>query len=448
MSAKHLVKDLNTSTATHINSAFAVRPDLKREVCDAAVTYPQLSNLFTGISKYVCELRVEAEAGVCAEGPVTKRRKLNGTDSRETENGLPNRPNGTKSETMKADWPLVPAIEASFSVPQRKKLLLQVSRNRSEGIRALNPGNRQVEFGLRWKDIARKEHLVCLPVPEKAQATYNFCVFPTFGDGVSIPPDSLLVHEPMVWTVPEVKVKDITEKPNYRRTVIEAAGSVNITVVEPSAEEFESQVQQALRMGEKSYHVKAFRGSKDGFLYFLSTGIVWAFKKPLYFFSFPVIASISYSSVLQRTFNLNITTQTSSPSNPSDTQSQDFEFSMIDQADFAGIDAYIKRHSLQDASMAEARRAKKLNINGTRGEKDTTEGDGERESELEKAAREVEGREGQGAEDDEDEEEDDENFDPGSEGDSEGSGTSDEEDDVHAGGDREEEAGEDEDEEE
>ena len=111
---------------------------------------------------------------------------------------------------------------------------------------------------------ARKEHLVCLPVPEKAQATYNFCVFPTYGDGVSSPPESSAVHEPIVWTVPEHKAKDPTEKPNYRQSVIEAAASVNITVIEPNAEEFESQVQQALRRGEKSYHVKAFRGSKDG----------------------------------------------------------------------------------------------------------------------------------------------------------------------------------------
>jgi len=209
-------------------------------------------------------------------------------------------------------------------------------------------------------------------------------------------------------------------------------------------------VQQAMRKGEKSYHVKAFRGSKDGFLYFLSTGIVWAFKKPLYFFAFPIIASISYTSVLQRTFNLNITTQTSAPSNPSDTQTQDFEFSMIDQADFVGIDAYIKRHSLQDASMAEARRAKKLNINGVKGDKDATEGDEVGQSELEKATKEVEEREGQDAEDDEDEEED-ENFDPGSEGESEGSGTSDEEDDEQGDGDgeaREEDVGEDDDEEE
>lgn len=86
---------------------------------------------------------------------------------------------------------------------------------------------------------------------------------------------------------------------------------------------------------------------------------------------------------------------------------------MIDQADFAGIDAYIKRHRLQDASMAEERRAKKLNVNGVRGTDPEPE---DQEGHLTKATRE--------AEDLEDEEEEDENFDPGSEGESEGSGSS------------------------
>jgi hypothetical protein len=36
---------------------------------------------------------------------------------------------------------------------------------------------------------------------------------------------------------------------------------------------------------------------------------------------------------------------------------------MIDQADFAGIDGYIKRHGLNDASMAAERRAKAYNVN-------------------------------------------------------------------------------------
>jgi len=96
---------------------------------------------------------------------------------------------------------------------------------------------------------------------------------------------------------------------------------------------------------------------------------------------------------------------------------------MIDQADFAGIDAYVKRHGLQDASLAEARRAKKYNVNAPKGEEVEAD-DQAAESELQKAQRELE--------DQEDEEEED--YDPGSEGESEGSGSSSEEDDEDGSG--------------
>lgn len=104
---------------------------------------------------------------------------------------------------------------------------------------------------------------------------------------------------------------------------------------------------------------------------------------------------------------------------------------MIDQADYPGIDAYIKKHGLQDASLAEERRAKRLNINAPRGGDGADDGSGandegvpqaeEEESELQKAQRELENQQA----DEEDEEEDD--YDPGSEGESEGSGSSSEE---------------------
>lgn len=176
-----------------------------------------------------------------------------------------------------------------------------------------------------------------------------------------------------------------------------------------------------------------------GYLFFLSTGILFGFKKPLVFFSFDNIESVSYTSVLQRTFNLNITTRVDEEQEP-----QEFEFSMIDQADYAGIDTYIKNHQLQDASLAEARRAKKYNVNGGKsadvqqgGDKATAAEGEEEESELQKAQRELE--------DQEDEEEED--YDPGSEGDSDGSGSSSEEEDEDedGGGDDEDEDEEDED---
>lgn len=125
------------------------------------------------------------------------------------------------------------------------------------------------------------------------------------------------------------------------------------------------------------------------------------------FFAFENIESISYTSVLQRTFNLNIAARALNSS-----EEQEFEFSMIDQADFSGIDAYIKKNGLQDASLAEKRRAKKLNINGSKEEGDAAGAD--EESELQKAQRELE--------DQEDEEEED--YDPGSDGNSDDSGSS------------------------
>ena len=97
---------------------------------------------------------------------------------------------------------------------------------------------------------------------------------------------------------------------------------------------------------------------------------------------------------------------------------------MLDQADFPSIDAYIRRHDLHDSSMAEQRRAKKLNINPTK-EPNGHPAAGDGVGELEKAAREVQEMEEE--EEEEEDEEEDENFDPGSEGESEGSGSSDEE---------------------
>lgn len=76
------------------------------------------------------------------------------------------------------------------------------------------------------------------------------------------------------------------------------------------------------------------------------------------FFPFSSIESISYTSVLQRTFDLVVAGRESE-----DAEVKDAEFSMLDQADFAGIDEYVKQHGLNDASMAADRRAKAYNVN-------------------------------------------------------------------------------------
>lgn len=311
-------------------------------------------------------------------------------------------------------------------------------------------------------------------MPEKTQKQFNFCIIPEFADGITPPPEGQTTSEAMVFTVADGPAKaafsgsgqQIGNNPGETAEgLIRKILNENLShtsVVRPDEREFVSAMPEAHRKGEKAYHVKAFRGSKEGmshheesfwerdalyligvltwlslgYLFLLSTGILFAFKKPLLFFSFDTIESVSYTSVLQRTFNLNILAR---PRNGSEEDNVEFEFSMIDQADYSGIDGYIKRHGLQDASLAEARRAKVYNVNGGKNNEDgaaaaeATTG-GEEESELQKAQRELE--------DQEDEEEED--YDPGSEGESEGSGSSsEEEDDDHEDADQDSDGDED-----
>lgn len=197
---------------------------------------------------------------------------------------------------------------------------------------------------------------------------------------------------------------------------------------------FHSTQRQAHRPDEKAVHVRAFRGSKDGYLFFLPSGILWGFKKPLMFLPHDRIVAVSYTSVLQRTFDLSIEVDVEGTGIPEGETGQEIEFSMLDQEDFAGIDGFVKRHGLQDRSMAEQRKAKRENVNVVRDEAGNVVGTLEA-GELKKAGMGGgEGTEALEGLDEEDEEEED--YDPGSEGESEGSGTSEseEEEDGEGGG--------------
>ncbi|KAL8688352.1 MAG: hypothetical protein Q9224_004903 [Gallowayella concinna] len=360
--------------------------ELASRIVDTVKRYPDTATLFQDIIKHIQIHPVQTNGQVFP----SKKRKLEvPTSTAESFDSI---------------------ADISFSIPQRKKLKLEISRHAEIGtIRGTNPTTGEAEFGIRYADI---DSCICLPVPEKAQPQYSFCVLPSSGE------DQVLFTVPGTKIRPEAVDSEISVNPeeSYKEATIRILNKrLKRKVIQPDEKDFVSTMAQAHRKGEKAVHVKAFRGSKDGFLFFLPTGIIFAFKKPLLFYPFHSIASISYTSVLQRTFNLTINIYTSSPTNDSsNNETHEIEFSMLDQADFTGIDTYIKRRGLQDASMAEQRRAQRYNVNGLRkGEAEEADDGGEEEGELQKAQREA---------DDEDEE-DDENFDPGSEGESEGSGS-------------------------
>ena len=332
--------------------------------------------------------------------------------------------------------------ELSFTIPQRKKLTLELGEA-TAGLRARHPTTNAVEFGVKWSQV---QHVVCLPLPEKAQPQYAFCIFPTQNLGVTAVTGAANIPDQISWTVSNTNPKPGIFSDDVKTTSDESIKAVmirilnkrleklNLQVIEPQ-DIFSAKLPQVQSKGEVVVPVKAHQGNKEGFLFFLPTGIVWAFKKPLIFFAFGAIDSISYSSIVQRTFSLNIETRVAETGDGP----KNFEFSIIDQTEFPGIDAYVKRHKLADASMAEQRRARKLNINGNKAEKGTENEDGP--GELEKAA--IEAEKAAVNDENEDDEEDDENFDPGSEGESEGEGSSEEDggsnhSDVSADGEDEE----------
>jgi hypothetical protein len=333
------------------------------------------------------------------------------------------------------------ARDISFSLPQRKKYHLGIAQYGTDinastttfSIFIRSPATNEVELEVPLSNFA---YALRLPVPEKTTKQYNFCLLP------NPVPSSQQPTEPMIWTVPHGPVKTL----NIHSTALSAIASQqscsddqilekalafvlsrhNVELTQPSTEEFASATPESHRKKDTAYHVRAFRGSKDGFLFFLHNGIFFGFKKPLNFFAFENIESVSYTSVLQRTFNLNIAYREGGVADDELPDIQEIEFSMLDQADFPGIDAYIKKHGLQDASLAESRRATKVNAAGNgkaAGQAANGEADGEDDgrTELEKAQQQLE--------DEEDEEEED--YDPSSNDESEESGddSSDEDED-------------------
>ncbi|QLL32540.1 hypothetical protein HG536_0D00620 [Torulaspora globosa] len=129
------------------------------------------------------------------------------------------------------------------------------------------------------------------------------------------------------------------------------------------------------RAANESFHVECHRGTKEGTLYFLPDHLIFGFKKPILLFQSVDIEAITYSSITRLTFNVTLITK----------GEQKFEFSMIDQNEFAKIDEYVKRKQVKDKSMSAELKAKSK----SKGGQQNNEGDNV-PSALEEAAQQME----------------------------------------------------------
>ena len=238
-----------------VHAAFTEQPAIYQRVLDAVERKSDpnsLSSLFEDIAVYVQHLK----------GPATtlptnsKKRKLDnaGTEHPHT--------NGTTA--FIAGNPTFECKDVSFQIPARKKLKLELvadvkDRERKE-IRLLNQQTGETEYALMADDI---DQIFCLPVPEKQQRQWNFVVVPKLG------------HEQVLFTMNETApalassaAGALAENDTYvtatERELDLLLRPFGKRVVRPSEDEFASSIPQPHRKGEKAYHIKAHRGSKEG----------------------------------------------------------------------------------------------------------------------------------------------------------------------------------------
>ncbi|KAL5606900.1 hypothetical protein BROUX41_003277 [Berkeleyomyces rouxiae] len=440
---------------------FQSRPDILTGVQSAANT-PERITLFNEIASFVHGQLHNADE------PSSKRRKTetptaSNTLGREASNGAAS----VATEPVQLE-----IKEISLSVPTRKKLDLCFT---SSGLYGRAGGSSEPVPGtiFAWSDI---EFAFYLPVPEKAQVQHNYVLLPR---GYCFGPKAAASPDPLVFTVNATPPKAGTIAGPKAAAAQPFAGDYNslfdwafgaflrgagsrVQIIASNPARFHSMVKQSHRPNEKAVHIKAFRGSKDGYLFFLQTGILWAFKKPLLYIPLERIVAVSYTSVLQRTFNMVVEVFSGEGDN-----TEEIEFSMIDQQDYQGIDEmYIKKNGLQDRSMAEQRKAKlELAENAKAAKKDGDDGEDAAAAagdvEMDQAAEDAalaanpalkhmsaleraEWQEEQRLQNEEDEEEED--YNPESGDDSDGSGESSEEDsDAGSGDDDDDDEDEDED---
>lgn len=437
-----------------LSLVFKTRPDIIAGIKEAADS-PARIKLFNNITKHVHDQLTAA-----SEEPSAKRRKIDGGSAGLVVGGSSRGANGHVNGASAASEQVQLEIkEISLSIPQRKKFDLCFTKNH---LYARAPNTTAPVEGIvyAWADI---EHIFYLPVPEKTQPQHNYVIFPrntalAYANKNATPP----AVEPLVFTVPATAPKAGTiggaqaaqasaVSDTYNSLFhwvlgnhLRAAGNkVSIVAADPKV--FHS-AQRGDGRGQP-VHIRAFRGSKDGYLFFLPTGILWGFKKPLLFMPLDRITATSYTSVLQRTFNIVVEVDLSGTGYAAGGdagETEEIEFGMLDQEDFGNIDeSYVKRHRLQDRSMADTRKAKReMAENGkVKKEGGDVKGDVEMEddglTEIQRAE--------QLLQDEEDENEED--YDPDAEEDDDGEGSSDDDEDGEGGDDDEDDFDEDEDDE-
>ena len=120
-----------------------------------------------------------------------------------------------------------------------------------------------------------QDYICCLPVPDKAARQWNYCIFPVGGDGLA----NGSAADAIVFTIPDGAPKSASgdamgsgyDTTSYLSLLADLFNALlkpskaRVSSIEvPNEQIFHSALPQSHRKGEKAFHVKAHRGSKEG----------------------------------------------------------------------------------------------------------------------------------------------------------------------------------------
>lgn len=249
-------------------------------------------------------------------------------------------------ETSNFDESSVLKIQGvSIQAPFRKKLDIVLAKEVVILRKAQTP-----EYTVKISEI---DAVFFLPIPEKAKPHWALIIIPKKNTekGTNL--------EVVMATIAEDTIKSVI-KPETGGELY--SGSIQeILLLFFQRRGIAITSNETMPPGQSLINVNAYRGSKDGQLYFLPDSVFFGFKKPLLIFLLSKILSISYSSITKSTFNL-IIKYTENPlegeASSTSLSEYEFEFSMLDQNNFETINRYVEYHGLNNESLAEKRRAK------------------------------------------------------------------------------------------
>ncbi|KAG2217164.1 hypothetical protein INT45_003055 [Circinella minor] len=296
--------------------------------------------------------------------------KLTSTLQQQQENGREH------NKKRKLDSPTTPLNEKekeektiiindiSFQLPARKKLNMIFTSTRR--LYLVNTKTEEMDFTF---DLNALEHVCCVPSPVPTKG-HTFTLF-----------FKQQPMDPIVFTIQQkgdIQIIQQQQQPPLILTHEKEKQMIQIVSEQthheiqlPSKSIYLSTVLSTTtgkRPDEDRFYANVYLKNKEACLYFLPKGILFGFKKPVYYFPLTILSSTYYSGITQHTFNLTLVLKKNqlplgsllNVSKDEQENGSTLEFSMIEQSEFGGIDQYIKKMNINDKSMSEENMAPEI----------------------------------------------------------------------------------------